>query len=246
MSSGQVNEAIDLCMQHKVDITEEQADEMTLPADAPEGENVDAYEARRKELLLKLARALRKQGSLKLATKKYAQAGDRIKAMKCLLKSGETDRIVFFANVSRSPEIYILAANYLQSLDWRQTPDLMKQIITFYRKARANEQLSSFFEACADVEIDDYRNYEKAQKAMAESVKYAKKIRTGEKDARLTQIEGRQATIDRFVEARSLKESDPAKMEQMCLQLTQQRDAESSIRLGDVYSLLIEYYFKSS
>lgn len=31
----------------------------------------------------------------------------------------------------------------------------------------------------------------------------------------------------------------------MCLQLTQQRDAESAIRLGDVFSLLIEHYFRS-
>lgn len=213
VNSGQVDEAIDLCMQHRVEISDEQADEMTLSPDAPEGEDPEAYAARRKELLLKLARALRKQGSLKLATKKYAQAGDRIKAMKCLLKSGETERIVFFANVSRSPEIYVLAANYLQSLDWKNTPDLMKQIITFYRKARANEQLSSFFEACADVEIDDYRNYEKANKAMGEAVKYAKKIKTAEKEVRMQQLEGRQSTISRFVQARALKDTDPKQME---------------------------------
>ena len=43
----------------------------------------------------------KKQGSYHLATKKYTQAGDKLKAMKCLLKSGDTEKIIFFANVSR-------------------------------------------------------------------------------------------------------------------------------------------------
>jgi intraflagellar transport protein 140 len=36
------------------------------------------------------------------------KAGMRKKAMKALLKSGDTEKIVFFANVSREPEIYVL------------------------------------------------------------------------------------------------------------------------------------------
>ena len=44
--------------------------------------------------------------------------------MKCLLKSGDTDKIIFFAGVSRSREIYILAANYLQPVECPQNaPD---------------------------------------------------------------------------------------------------------------------------
>ena len=39
----------------------------------------------------------------------------------------------------------------------------MKNIITFYTKARANEQLAGFYDACAAVEIDEYRNYEKVR-----------------------------------------------------------------------------------
>ena len=36
----------------------------------------------------------------------------RNKAMKALLKSGDTEKIVFFANVSREPEIYVLGTNW--------------------------------------------------------------------------------------------------------------------------------------
>ncbi len=45
------------------------------------------------------------------------QAGDKLRAMKSLLRSGDTEKIIFFAGVSRQRDIYILAANYLQV--WR-------------------------------------------------------------------------------------------------------------------------------
>lgn len=91
------------------------------------------------------------QGSYHLATKKFTQAGNKIKAMKSLLKSGDTEKITFFAGVSRQREIYIMAANYLQSLDWRKDSDVMKNIITFYTKGRALDLLSGFYVACAQV-----------------------------------------------------------------------------------------------
>jgi intraflagellar transport protein 140 len=35
----------------------------------------------------------------------------------------------------------------------------MKHIITFYNKAKAYDHLAGFFDACASVEIDEYRDY---------------------------------------------------------------------------------------
>lgn len=72
-------------------------------------------------------------------------------AMKALLKSGDTEKITFFAGVSRQKEIYVMAANYLQSLDWRKDPEIMKNIIAFYTKGRALDALASFYDACAQV-----------------------------------------------------------------------------------------------
>lgn len=71
--------------------------------------------------------------------------------MRALLKSGDTKKIVFFAGVSREREIYIMAANYLQSLDWRKDPEIMKNIISFYTKGRALDLLAGFYDACAQV-----------------------------------------------------------------------------------------------
>ena len=74
--------------------------------------------------------------------------------MRALLKSGDTEKIIFFANVCRQKELFIMAANYLQSLDWRKNPDILKTIIGFYTKGRAPDLLAGFYEACAQVELN--------------------------------------------------------------------------------------------
>lgn len=71
--------------------------------------------------------------------------------MRALLKSGDTEKIVFFANVCRQRELFVMAANYLQSLDWRKNPEILKTIIGFYTKGRAQHLLAGFYEACAQV-----------------------------------------------------------------------------------------------
>lgn len=71
--------------------------------------------------------------------------------MRALLKSGDTERVIFFANVSRQPDIYVLAGNYLQTLDWRSHPEYVKNIVSFYTKARALDLLAGFYDACAQV-----------------------------------------------------------------------------------------------
>ena len=91
--------------------------------------------------------------------------------MKALMKSGDTQRVIFFANIQKQRETYIMAANYLQSLDWRKDPDVMKHIINYYTKAKSMESLASFYEACAQVEIDEFQDYDKAISALAEAYK---------------------------------------------------------------------------
>ena len=202
----QYQEALQLCLEQNLTITEEMAEKMTVPKDCKE-----LSEEARRALLEQIASCCMRQGSYHLATKKYTQAGDRLKvsvvsscsrpagrvsqaglrgrprgpcslklpcpeatpvalggrsvrvlgraqpgslsvqAMRALLKSGDTEKIVFFAGVSRQKEIYIMAANYLQSLDWRKDPEVMKSIISFYTKGRALDLLAGFYDACAQV-----------------------------------------------------------------------------------------------
>ncbi len=70
-----------------------------------------------KQYMKSVAEVCKKQGNYKLACKKFTQAGDKTSAIKSLL-DGDVDvtNIIAYANASRSKEVYILAANYLQKL----------------------------------------------------------------------------------------------------------------------------------
>ena len=143
-------QAIDMCNRMKVNLTDDMAEKLTPPVD-----DFDPNE--RKEILKELAGLLKRQGSFIIASKKYTLAGDRIRAMKCLLRAGDTKAVIQFATISRSAEIYKLAGNYLQQMNWRESVDIMKAIITFYTKAQAFEQLSGFYDSCAQVKILPWR-----------------------------------------------------------------------------------------
>ncbi|XP_021344536.1 intraflagellar transport protein 140 homolog, partial [Mizuhopecten yessoensis] len=137
-------EALKICMDQHVEITEDLAEKLT-----PNKDDMGIDTMERVKILEAIAEVCMHQGQYHLATKKFTQAGNKIKAMKALLKSGDTEKITFFAGVSRQKEIYVMAANYLQSLDWRKDPEIMKNIIGFYTKGRALDSLAAFYDACA-------------------------------------------------------------------------------------------------
>lgn len=119
LNAGQYSVALEVCVEHRVSISEAMAESMTPPKieeveGVPLTPQQQAAKDARTEMLLKLAAACKRQGSYHLAAKKYTQAGEKVEALKALLKSGDTEKIIFFAQVSRSREIYILTANYLQ------------------------------------------------------------------------------------------------------------------------------------
>ncbi|KAK1948293.1 Intraflagellar transport protein 140 [Phytophthora citrophthora] len=233
-------EALDVCMQHDVKVTEEMAEKMT----PPKGDDTSpADKKRRTELLLKLAKCCKQQGSYHLATKKYTQAGNKLKAMKCLLKSGDTEKVVFFANVSRNAQIFILAANYLQNLDWRKDPEILKNIVGFYTKARAFEQLAAFYAGCAQVEIEEYRDYEKAISALQEAVQVVSKSRSDGKESLLKRYEKRILLIEQFVIARQQTKQNPKEMMEIVTKLLEEPGIEEAIRVGDGYAMLAEGYY---
>lgn len=66
-----------MCMEHNVTITEELAEKISLPKDHPD-------QSLRMQLLEKVAECAFKQGSYHLATKKFTQAGNKVKVSYCL------------------------------------------------------------------------------------------------------------------------------------------------------------------
>ncbi|XP_046953797.1 intraflagellar transport protein 140 homolog [Lynx rufus] len=237
------HEALQLCLEQNMTITEEMAEKMTVPKDSK-----DLSEESRRQLLEQIANCCMRQGSYHLATKKYTQAGNKLKAMRALLKSGDTEKIVFFAGVSRQKEIYIMAANYLQSLDWRKEPEIMKTIISFYTKGRALDLLASFYEACAQVEIDEYQNYDKAHGALTEAYKCLAKAKAKsplDQETKLAQLQSKMALVKRLIQARRTYAEDPKEAVKQCELLLEEPELDSSVRVGDVYSFLVQHYLRT-
>lgn len=219
-------------------LTEEQAERMTLE----KGDS--AQTERRRQLLLQVARVAKKLGQYHLATKKFTQGGDKLRAMKSLLKSGDTERIIFFANVSRSREVYVLAANYLQSQDWHNDPEVMKAIIQFYSKARAYSSLAGFYDACAQLEIDEFRDYKKALGALNEAKKCIAKSKQEDREQRLQQLQQRVLVVDEFVRAKEEGKRSTADMLRALHQLLDNPHLEQAVRAGDVMAEMVEALVK--
>lgn len=173
-NTRQFERALAVCGEKGVPITETFAEALT-----PNKDELD--DIKRSQILMQLGDILQEQGDYHTATKKFTQAGDKVRAMKSLLKSGDTEKIVFFATMSRQKEVYIMAGNYLQALNWQHDGKILKNIITFYSKGQAFDLLANFYATCAQVEVDEYRDYEKSLKALNEANRCVAKIPNSQK-----------------------------------------------------------------
>ena len=253
VASGRREEALTLVTRHDVRLTEDVAEALTPERDDPE---VD--EETRVAVLLAIAKCAKNQGSYHLACKKYTQAGDKTRAMRALLKSGDTEKIVFFAGVSRNKEVYVAAANYLQTLDWRGDADVVKHVVSFYTKAKAFENLAHFYDACAQSEIDEYRDYDKASQALEEAAKAREKAlkqassddpaATARMETALAELKSRARSVATFRRARDSLAKDADEATAVARTLLDDPSACASegglgVRAGDVYAMLIEHRF---
>jgi len=244
LTAKKYEEAAELCERNNVPMSEELAEKVCTEA----GVGVGTEEAaRRDEIVTRIARLCKKQGLFGIACKKYTQIGKKGKAMKCLIKQGNVEAIKAYANTAREPEVYVMAANYLQNANLQNSDvKILATIVTFYKKAKAYESLAAFYESQAQNEIDEFREYEKAQGAMTEAVKAIQLSQNAKKTGRLQQLEYRMKLISDFVRARKLAESNqnPEEMLKICNFVIDSPDAESAVRVGDVIAQVVEYYYK--
>ncbi|XP_062359436.1 intraflagellar transport protein 140 homolog [Cinclus cinclus] len=240
LTAKKYHEALQLCLEQNLTITEELAERMTVSK-----ESQDLSEESRRELLEQIGNCCMRQGNYHMATKKYTQAGNKLKAMRALLKSGDTEKIIFFAGVSRQREIYIMAANYLQSLDWHKDAKIIASIISFYTKGGALDLLAGFYDACAQVEIDEYQNYEKAHRALTEAYKCLSKAKARspvEKESKLGHLQSRMNLMKKFIHAQRVYPEDTGEAVRQCELLLAEQDFDNAIRHGDVLGFLVQHY----
>ncbi len=93
----------------------------------------------------------------------------------------------------------------------------MKTIISFYSKAKAFDSLANFYDACAQVEIDEYRDYEKALGAMKEAKRQLDKSTAANTDIKQSQLNKRIKYLEMFCQAReAVAAGNGEAMQQIC------------------------------
>lgn len=89
-------DALELIQEHNILLTEDLAEKMTLD----KVDNDTEHEKIRISILERIGEIAFEQGNYHLATKKFTQAGNKLRAMKALLKSGDTEKIDLFLRSS--------------------------------------------------------------------------------------------------------------------------------------------------
>jgi len=115
--------------------------------------------------------------------------------------------------------------------------------VQFYSKAKALDSLAAFFDSCAQVEIDDYRDYEKALGALREAHEWMGKARVADKEAKVASLAQRIAHVEAFVRARKMVKVEPEETVKLCFELLEEASVEHALRVGDVYALMVEWFY---
>jgi len=123
---GNFDEALNVAEKHNVALKEDWTKKIIPPV---AGEQSANQKKARSDLLKRVAKLCKLQGNFGLAAKLYTMGNEKIKGIKCLLKSGDTQAIIKFATNARDTEVWVLAGNFLQNQNWHNDPDIMKTII---------------------------------------------------------------------------------------------------------------------
>ncbi|KAK6014197.1 tetratricopeptide repeat protein [Ostertagia ostertagi] len=239
------NAAIEVCRTRNVRLTDKVSELMTPTKETTPNE------AERKRLLESIAELGVQQGNYQFAAKKFTQAGDKLQAMRALLKSGDTQKIVFFANTARNKEIYILAANYLQTTDWQGNAQVIREIETFYSKAHSHLHLANFYKACAFVNINDFSKaaeaLEHAETTIDRGLQEASSGTTSSStiaglNALKEEIAGHLSQLAKFEKIKEVYATDENDAVLQPQTLVENASEDSIIRPRHIYGLLIAHH----
>ncbi|KYK68024.1 tetratricopeptide repeat-containing protein [Toxoplasma gondii TgCatPRC2] len=227
--------ALKLCESHDFALSDSLVNALT-----PSKEDArTALEARR-AVLVRLGKICLRQKLFHLACRSFTAAAEIVAAVDCLIKTGDTDKIIYFANTARHPDVYISAANYLQGLDHFSDEKIRNSIVSFYQKANAFPKLAAFYINVAQIEIEERSAYEQALSALQESRNYLVQCPDAEKKIDLLDV--RIDIITRYIEATRLRAEDPDAMVRELVSLLKTPAAEKVLKIGDVFADLGRYY----
>ena len=230
--------AMKICENHKVRISQETANAMKEDLEKERDNKT------KKDLTTRLAKLLMTQGDFEMAHDIYVKMGNLKKAMKCYIKMGDKNKVIEFAHMCRNSELFILAANFLQNLDW--TPDVIKIIVSFFNKAKAYFNLSQFYTVLGTSEINEKKNFKKGEEYLKEALKAVMKVRENDdkKNNKIDEIKKKLSFIEYLNDMNSkLQSGDVAGALNRCNELLKISGRDDLLSDKDIYGFMFKIHY---
>jgi len=158
------------------------------------------------------------------------------------MKSGDTPKIVSYANISRIKEIYIIAANYLQTIDWYESDEIIEIIISFYSRAQAYKQTILFLDGFSQRLIDEDGNYDKSLEICKQALNFSKMDKERDGFDGLQKLRQKIDVLQNFQEAKQCTITSPSITREICNKVLSANQQSIIINEGDYHSLMIYSY----
>ena len=195
------------------------------------------------EIIQQFALLCEQQNEFSIAAQLFIKLKDYLSAIKSLIRSGDTNKVIKLANHMKKKEIYILSANYLQTLNPKENDEIFKNIILFYNKSNSLDKLARFYESTARIEIDEYQNYIKGLEFIKKAIDLLHKSDDFKnKNIILNSLQIKFNLITLYIRATELIESDPKKSIIICVELLKSKEIETCLRSDDVYIIMVQCY----
>ena len=230
--------AMKICENHKVRISKETANAMKEDLEREKDNKI------KQDLTSRLAKLLMTQGDFEMAHDIYVKMGNLKKAMKCYIKMGDKNKVIEFAHMCRNPELFILAANFLQNLEW--TPDVIKIIVSFFNKAKAYFNLSQFYSVLGVSEINEKKNFKKGEEYLKEALKAVMKVRENDdkKNNKIEELKTKLGFIEYLNDMNSkLQNGDAAGALSRCNELLKITGRDDILSDKDIYGFMFKIHY---
>lgn len=183
------------------------------------------------------------QGAYIIAAQIWSTIGDHISAMRSIIKDGDSDKVIRYANKLKRMDAFIAAADFIATTNPRDNEPLFATAIQFYQRAGAYDRIAKFLESTAHNEIDEFKDYHKALDLIRKAHQtMAKTEMTLEREAVVEKQLQKIRWIEMYLEATICITSDPVRMQSLCNELLQTPGVETCLRIEDIYILLVQYF----
>lgn len=198
------------------------------------------------EFIRRFATLCEQQTAYQIAASLYVKLKDPISALKALIRAGDTDKIIKLAKLVRKRECFILAANFIMTLNPRDGDTNFKTVEQMYSKANAPDKLARFYQSAAQHEMDEYQEYEKGVDLLKRSLEVLNNSQVPDKAHLIESLQEKIRLIEIYIKASANVKANPDSSLIMCAQLLKTPGIENSMRPDDIYILMVHCYVAQS